>query len=137
MADVKPDIVLGIFFLTMSNADVDFQAQDLQWRSYTTGVILPTTRRVKLNEKKEFTTAALDLKYEAFVVYIAFLSVDSGDKVYPSKKAQIAYLKADEAFTEVSSKYADFTDIFSPKLAARLSEYTEINDYTIKLVDDW
>ena len=24
-------------FLTMSNADVDFQAQNLQWRSYTTG----------------------------------------------------------------------------------------------------
>ncbi len=29
LADVKPDIVLGIPFLTMSNADVDFQAQDL------------------------------------------------------------------------------------------------------------
>ncbi len=30
LADVKPDIVLRMFFLTMSNADVDFQAQDLQ-----------------------------------------------------------------------------------------------------------
>ena len=29
MAEVKPKIVLEIPFLTMSNADVDFQAQDL------------------------------------------------------------------------------------------------------------
>ncbi len=30
LADVSPDIVLGMPFLTMSNADVDFQARDLQ-----------------------------------------------------------------------------------------------------------
>ncbi len=30
LADVKPDIMLGMPFLTMSNADVDFPAQDLQ-----------------------------------------------------------------------------------------------------------
>ncbi len=30
LADIKPDIVLGMPFLTMSNADVDFQTQDLQ-----------------------------------------------------------------------------------------------------------
>ncbi len=29
LADVKPDIVLGMPFLIMSNADVDFQTQDL------------------------------------------------------------------------------------------------------------
>ncbi len=29
LADVKPDIVLGMPFLTMSNANVDFQARDL------------------------------------------------------------------------------------------------------------
>ncbi len=30
LADVKPDIVLGMPFLTMSNADIDFPARDLQ-----------------------------------------------------------------------------------------------------------
>ncbi len=30
LADVRLDIVLGMLFLTMSNADVDFQARDLQ-----------------------------------------------------------------------------------------------------------
>ena len=44
LADVKLDIVFGMPFLTMSNTDVDFQAEDLQWRSYTIGDILPTTR---------------------------------------------------------------------------------------------
>ncbi len=30
LTDVRPDIVLRMPFLTMSNADVDFQARDLQ-----------------------------------------------------------------------------------------------------------
>ncbi len=29
LADVKPDIVLGMLFLTITNVDVDFQAWDL------------------------------------------------------------------------------------------------------------
>ncbi len=30
LADVSPNIMLGMPFLTMSNADIDFQAWDLQ-----------------------------------------------------------------------------------------------------------
>ncbi len=30
LADVKPDIVLRMLFLTMSNANIHFQVQDLQ-----------------------------------------------------------------------------------------------------------
>ena len=29
LADVKPEVVLGMLFLTMSNANIDFQAQNL------------------------------------------------------------------------------------------------------------
>ncbi len=78
LADVSPDIVLGMIFLTISNADVDFQAWDLQWRSYITGEVLPTTRQVELIGKKEFVIAAFDPEHEAFVVHVAALSVDSG-----------------------------------------------------------
>ena len=53
-----------------------------------------------------------------------------------SKRTQIAHLKADEALTKVSSKYADFADIFSPKLAAELLEHMGINDHAIELMDD-
>ncbi len=137
LADVSPDIVLGIPFLTRSNADIDFQARDLQWRFYTTKEVLPTKRRVELIGKKEFAPAALDLEDEAFIVHVTALSVDLVDEVHPSKRAQIAHLKADEAPTKVPSKYADFADVFSPKLNAELPKHTGINDHTIELVDDW
>ncbi len=57
--------------------------------------------------------------------------------MHPSKRAQIAHLKADKAPTKVPSKYADFTDIFSLKLTAELPEHTEINNHAIELVDNW
>ncbi len=85
----------------------------------------------------EKPTTALDPEYEAFLVHVAALSVDSGDEVHPSRKAQIAHLKADEVPTEVPNEYADFADVFSPKLAAELPEHTGINDHAIELVDDW
>ena len=56
--------------------------------------------------------------------------------MHPSKRAQIAYLKADKTFTKVPSKYTDFTDVCLPKLAVELSKYTRINNHTIELVDD-
>ncbi len=57
--------------------------------------------------------------------------------MYPSKKAQIGHLKADEALTNVPNKHADFADIFLPKLAVELPEYTRINNHAIKFVDNW
>ncbi len=137
LADIKPDIVLGIPFLTMSNADVDFQARDLQWKSYTTRNILLTTRQVELIRKKEFVAATFDLEHEAFVVPIIALTVDLGDEVHRSKRTQIAQLKVDEAFTKVLSEYADFADVFLSILAAEFPKHTGINDHVIELVDDW
>ncbi len=83
-----------------------------------------------------FVATVLDPEYEAFVVHVAALSIDLGDEVHPSKKAQIAHLKADEAPTKVLSEYADFADVYSLKLAAELPEHTGINDHAIELVDD-
>ncbi len=56
--------------------------------------------------------------------------------MYPSKKAQIAHLKIDEAFIEVFSKYADFADIFLLKLVIELLKHININDPTIELIDN-
>ncbi len=129
--------MLGMPILAMSNADIDFQARDLQWRSYTIGEVLSTTRQFELIGKKEFVAAALDPEHEAFVVHVAALSVDLGNEVHPSKRAQMAYLKADKAATKVPSKYAYFIDVFSPRLATKLLKNTGINDHTIELMDDW
>ena len=96
----------------------------------------PTTRQVQLIGKKEFVAATLDLKHEAFIVHIAALSVNLGNEMYPLRKAQIANLKANEAPTEVPSKYPDFADVFLLKFAAQLSKY-RISNHAIELVDDW
>ncbi len=92
LADVKPDIVLEMPILTMSNTDVNFQARNLQWRSYTTRDILPTTRQVELIGKKEFAAVVLDPEHKTFVVHVAVLSVDLGDEVHPSRRAQVDHL---------------------------------------------
>ena len=57
--------------------------------------------------------------------------------MHPSKRAQIAYLKADEAQTKVPDDYTDFADVFSLKLAVELPKYMKINDHAIELMDDW
>ena len=79
---------------------------------------------------------ALNLKYKAYIIYIAAFNINLGDKVHPLKKAQIAYLKADKVSAKVPSKYIDFAKVFLPKLVAKLLKHSKINDYAIKLVDD-
>ncbi len=79
--------------------------------------MLLTTKKVKLIRKKRFVVIPLNLDYKAFVVYIVILNISFDTKIYLSKKVQIAYLKVDEVYTKTSSKYANFVDVFSPKLA--------------------
>ena len=98
VANVSPEVVLGMPFLTLSNADVDFSSRDLWWKTYTTEKALPTTRRVELVDKKEFATAALDPEHETYVVHVASLSsapLTSLD-VHPSRRPQISGLIAEE-----------------------------------------
>ena len=92
---------------------------------YTIRDIFSTTRKAELIEKKKFAIIVFDLEYKAFIIYIIIFNISSnlGDKIYLLKKTQIVYLKADKALTEVFSKYANFTDIFSLKLAAKLPKH--------------
>ena len=138
VANVSPEVVFRMPFLTLSNADVDFSGRDLRWRIYTTKEALPTTKRVKLVGKKEFATAALDPEHETYVVHVASLSsaplVASLD-VHPFWRPQISGLIVKKAPTKVPAKYLDFADIFSPNLAFELHKHNGINDYAIELVD--
>ena len=96
VANVSPDVVLGMPFLTLSGADVNFPKRELRWRSYTIEEAVPTTKQVELVEKKEFAAASLDPGYEIFVVHIASLeslsSTQKGD-VHPFRGVQIAGIK--------------------------------------------
>lgn len=130
-------MVFEIFFLIICNAYIDFQAQNLQWRSYTTGDIFLTIRQVELIRQKKFTIVVLDPKHEVLVVHVATLYIDPDDEVYPSQKVQIVHLKADKALIKVPSKYVDFIYVFSQKFTIKLPKYIEINNHTIELGNDW
>lgn len=53
------------------------------------------------------------------------------------QRTQIGYLKVDEAFIEVSSKYTNFTNFFLSKLTTELSKHIRIINHAIELIDDW
>ena len=74
VVNVSLEVVLGMPFLTLSGADVDFLGRELRWRTYTTDKALPTTRRVELVGKKEFAAAALDPEHKTYIVHVASLS---------------------------------------------------------------
>ena len=142
VANISPEVVLGMPFLTLSGADVDFLGRELRWRTYTTEEALPPTRRVELVGKKEFAAAALDPESETFVVHVASLSSDASPSsspleldVHPSRRPHVSGLIAEEAPTKVPAKYSDFADVFSPDLASELPEHTGINNHAIELVD--
>ena len=138
IANVSPEVVLEMPFLTLSNADVDFSGRDLRWRTYTTEKALPTTRRVELVGKKEFASAALDPEHMTFVVYVASFSstpLVASLNVHPFRRPQISGLIAKEAPRKIPVEYSDFADVFSPDLAFELPEYIGINNHAIELVD--
>lgn len=79
-----------MFFLIFSNADIPFSKQELIYSFYTTAKALTGIKKVELINKKEFIKTVFDKNSVTFVIYIAFLSVDS-NSIYIDKKAQIAF----------------------------------------------
>ena len=74
MANVSSKVVLGVSFLTLSDADIDFLVRELRWRTYATKKALSTNRRIKLVGKKVFATAVLDSEYEIYIVHVGSIS---------------------------------------------------------------
>lgn len=64
------------------------------------------------------------------------LNIALVDEMQPLKKAQIVNRKRDEVSVQVSSDYANFTDVFCRKLALKLFIYKEINIHTTEIVND-
>ena len=130
-----------MLFLTLSNVDVQFIEKELIWRSYTTAKTLPTIKRIKLINKKEFAKAILDKNFETFVIYV--ISFNLVLRIHPDRKAQIAFLlteKAQIAFllikkVKILDKYSDFANVFSEKKALVLLEHIKLNEYAMNLED--
>ena len=142
VANISPEVVFKMFFLTLSGADVDFLDWKLRQKTYATKEALPTTKYVKLVDKKKFATVVFDLEYEIYVVHVgsvSFVALPNSSppkpNIHPFCRPQVSSLIAKEDLTKVSNKYVDFVDIFSPDLVSKLPKYTEINNHAIKLVD--
>ena len=140
VANVGPEMVFVMLFLTLSRADVDFLGRELLWRTYTIKKALSTTRYIKLVCMKEFASAVIDLEYKTYVVHIGSVSSVALPSffpfdIYPFHIPQIAGLIAEKAPTKVSAEYSDFADVFSSNFASKLPKHTRINDDAIELVN--
>lgn len=138
LADINMNIASGMLFLTWNNVKINIIDPKLSWSSYSTTKALSTNKRVKLFWKKEFLILTLNLDDKIFVLHKTSLtSSDLDVKVYSSCKAKTISLKADDGFISVSSKYADFVEVFFKDLTAKLLEHTRINNHTIKGQQLW
>ncbi len=82
LADTSMEVVLGMLFLSLSNADIEFaELGKFTWRTYTAAEALPTTSRFKLIDKREFVRAALDKNSETFIVHVSALEATT---IHPS-----------------------------------------------------
>lgn len=66
-------MILEMFFLTLSSADIKFAEKKLTERSYTIAKALLTIKRIELINKKKFVKTALDKNSELFVIHVAAL----------------------------------------------------------------
>ena len=88
VVDTKFEVILGMPFLKLSNADVLFGKKTLMWKSYTTSEGLPTIEQVQLVNLKEFVITALDADSETFIVHVA-IREQKEMAMDPDRKAQI------------------------------------------------
>ena len=129
MADINAEVILGILFLTLSNANVQFIEKELTWRSYTIAEALSTIKWVELINKKKFAKTVLDKKSKTFVVHIASLNLTP--RIYPDRATQIASLLTEKV--KFSDKYSDFVDVFLEEKTLVLPEQIEFNQHVIEL----
>ncbi len=134
LVNTSMEVVLRILFLALSNADIQFSAEELTWRTYTVAEALPITSWVEFIDKRKFAKAALNKNSKTFVIYVLALAV-AESSIHPFQTAQIAALLWNKVLTEIPVKYFDYADVFSSDLAMELPENTGINEYVIKLID--
>ena len=74
----------------------------------------------------------MDVDSKTFMVYVAIWEQEKMP-VHSKKQAQVGVLLFDEAPTEVSAEYSDYSNVFSAENAAELLETTGMNEHAIKL----
>lgn len=118
--------------IELTNFQIKFADQELNWKTYTLNEALPTTKQMQIIDRKEFAIAALASEKAVFVMHVAYLEPKM--LIHPDRKAQIALFLAKKI--SVSKKYANFSDFFSKKSAVMLPNCLDINKYAIDLEPD-
>lgn len=75
VTNTKMEVVLGMFFLSLSDVDVRFGEKELEWRKYIITKALLTKKRIKFVNYKEFAIITLYPKKEVFVIHVTLLRV--------------------------------------------------------------
>ena len=140
MANTIFEMVLGMLFLNISNADISFNKGTFMWKFYIINKVLPITKHVQLIDPKDSVIAALDINSETFVIHVAIKELEEMP-VYSEKqgqieaqsKAQVGIPSFNQVLTKVLAEYFNYSNIFSAKNATELSENTRINEHAIKL----
>lgn len=86
---------------------------------------------MKLIGKKKLVKAVLNKNIQVFIVYIAFLIFKI--TIHLAWKAQITLLSIEKILEYILAKYANYINIFSKKLAAKLSKCFYITKHVINL----
>ena len=69
LADTSMEVVLGMLFLTLSDADIRFAEKELVWRSYTMQrPCLLTTRRVEFVDRRGYPVAAVAQRVDDHII---------------------------------------------------------------------
>lgn len=91
MADTSIEVVLEMSFLSLSNANIHFDAKELTWKTYTIVEAMLTSSRVELIDKHDFVKATRDENSETFVIYIAALEASESARmvIYLSQLGQV------------------------------------------------
>ena len=71
MANIKFEVILGMLFLKISNANMSFGEKKSTRKSYTTNKILLTINQVQPIDPKKFVITILDESSKTFVIYMA------------------------------------------------------------------
>lgn len=69
------EIVLKIPSLTLGNTNIQFTEKELISKTYITAKILPTIKKMKFINGKDFAKAILDKDVKVFIVYVSSLSL--------------------------------------------------------------
>lgn len=75
LTDTYMEIVLGMLFLLLSNADIKFDTEKLSWRTSIIAEAMLMRKKVELMNKFEFIKPALNKDAEIYIVYITTLEI--------------------------------------------------------------